>query len=160
MKDRASPVDVVRAVARIDPTAMGRVLRSSGTDSGQDRTSQDLSIADTGVRDGVCQIRQQIGDHNCQSSYQVYPHNERVVAAVDALQSVSGYPRPDENGFDNDRAAEQPRYFKSNKRNDRNQRIAQGVAKKDISLPEPLCPGYNDVVLPESHPKCSSEYSA
>src|SRR6266545_4341191 len=111
------------------------------------RTVGRVSVADSRVNDCIESVNNQVNRHERHGVSHHQPGDERIVARVERGDKQAAAARPGENGFDDDRAAQQRAKLEADDRNHRNERIARHMAPYHLVFRQSFGARSDDVVL-------------
>src|SRR5687768_8701419 len=96
------------------------------------RTGARVSVTDSRVNDCIETVDDQVNRHERDGVSHHQSGDEGIVARVERSDEQAAAARPGENGFDDDRAAQQRAELEADNRNHRNERVAGDVAPYHI----------------------------
>src|SRR5262245_7794235 len=105
------------------------------------------SVADSRVNDCIKAIDNQVDGDERSGVGKDHTGDQRIVARIERGDEQAAAARPGEDGFDDDRAAQQGAQFQSDHGNHRDQRVARDMAPDDFFLAQAFGPGGADEVL-------------
>src|SRR6266511_2756469 len=105
------------------------------------RTVGRVSVADSRVNDCIESVNNQVNRHERHGVSHHQPGDERIVTRVERGDKQAAAARPGENGFDDDRAAQQRTKLEADDRNHRNERVARHMTPYHFVFCQSFGPG-------------------
>src|SRR6266851_3921471 len=123
----AAKMKIIQPIAAQNSGPSRRVRRSGVTATSSPMLSSSVAMTDPGIEDGVKHVDDEIHQHEAGGDQQHHSLQDDQVAGVDRSHQKPADPRQRENGFDDQRAADQAADVDSRNGNKRQRRRLQGV---------------------------------